>query len=82
MRLDRIRVGRLVREEVVMKVVELKNKNIKLVADRGKMIQSKAMHYDEELGQDVADISGEVIYLGKNDRQENYVEVEKETEEI
>lgn len=65
-----------------MKVVELKNKNIKLVADRGKMIQSKAMHYDEELGQDVADISGEVIYLGKNDRQENYVEVEKETEEI
>lgn len=60
-----------------MKVVELKNKNIKLVADRGKMIQSKAMHYDEELGQEVSDISGEVIYLGKNDRQENYVEVEK-----
>lgn len=26
-----------------MKVVELKNKNIKLVADRGKMIQSKAI---------------------------------------
>ena len=46
-----------------MKVVELKNKNIKLVADRGKMIQSKAMHYDEELGQEVSDISGEVIYL-------------------
>lgn len=64
-----------------MKVVELKNKNIKLVADRGKMIQSKAMHYDEELGQEVSDISGEVIYLGKNDRAENYEEVEKEEEE-
>lgn len=61
-----------------MKVVELKNKNIKLVADRGKMIQSKAMHYDEELGQEVPGISGEVIYLGKNDRAENYEEVEKE----
>ena len=76
--MGRIKVGRLVREEVVMKVVELKNKNIKLVADRGKIIQSKATHFDEELGQEVADISGEVIYLGKNDRQENYVEVEKE----
>ncbi len=64
-----------------MKVVELKNKNIKLVADRGKMIQSKAMHYDEELGQEVSDISGEVIYLGKNDRAENYEEVEKGEEE-
>ena len=60
-----------------MKVVELKNKNIKLVADEGKILESKATHFDEELGQEVADISGEVIYLGKHDRAENYEEVEK-----
>lgn len=63
-----------------MKVVELKNKNVKLVADEGKIIQSKATHIDEESGQEVANIKGEVIYLGKNDKQENYIEVEKEEE--
>ena len=61
-----------------MRVVKLKNGNLKLVADEGKMIQSKATHIDEESGEEVADISGETIYLGKNDKQENYVEVEKE----
>lgn len=60
-----------------MKVVELKNENVKLVADRGKILESKATHFDEELGQDVPDISGEMIYLGKHDKEENYVEVEK-----
>ena len=63
-----------------MKVVELKNKNVKLVADEGKIIQSKSTHIDEESGQEVANIKGEVIYLGKNDKQENYIEVEKEQE--
>lgn len=53
----------------------------RLVADDGYMIQSKATHYDEELKQDVADISGETIYLGKNDSEENYVAVEKTNEE-
>ena len=60
-----------------MEVVKLKNKNIMLVANEGKIIQSKATHFDEELGQEVADISGEVIYLGKHDKEENYEEVEK-----
>ncbi len=63
-----------------MEVVKLKNKNIMLVANEGKIIQSKATHFDEELGQEVPDISGEVIYLGKHDRAENYEEVEKEEE--
>lgn len=53
----------------------------KLVAEDGKIIQSKATHIDEETNKEVADISGEVIYLGKNDKQENYVEVEKTNEE-
>lgn len=60
-----------------MKVVELKNKNVKLVSDEGKILQSKVTHFDEELGQEVPDISGEVIYLGKHDKEENYEEVEK-----
>ncbi len=63
-----------------MDVIELKNGNIKLVAEEGKMIESRARHFDEETNKEVADILGEVIYLGKNDRQENYVEVEKEEE--
>jgi len=61
-----------------MKVIELESKNIKLVADESKIIKSKATHFDEELQKEVADISGEIIYLGKNDKAENYVEVEKE----
>ncbi len=61
-----------------MDVVRLRNGNVKLVADEGKMIESKARYVDEETGKEVADISGETIYLGKNDKQENYVEVEKE----
>lgn len=65
-------------KEEVMKVEEFIKGCFRIVADEGKMIQSKATHFDEELGQEVPDISGEVIYLGKNDRQENYVEVEKE----
>ena len=50
----------------------------RIVADKGKIIQSKATHIDEESGQEVADISGETIYLGKNDSEENYIEVKKE----
>ena len=60
-----------------MKVVELKNGNVKLVAEVGRMIQSRARHYDEELKKDVADVQGSMIYLGKNDRVENYEEVEE-----
>lgn len=61
-----------------MKVEEFIKGCFRIVADDGYIIQSKATHYEEESGQEVSDISGEVIYLGKNDRQENYVEVEKE----
>ena len=50
----------------------------RIVAEEGKIIESKARHYDEELGEEVADIVSEVIYLGKNDASENYVEVKKE----
>ena len=52
----------------------------RIVADEGKVIQSKAMHYDEESDQEVADVIGEIIYLGKNDSKENYIEGEKEEE--
>lgn len=61
-----------------MKVVVLKNKNVKLVADDGKIVQSKATHIDEETNDIVPDVMGFVIYLGKYDKQENYVEVEME----
>jgi len=60
-----------------MEVIELKNKNIKLVADENKVIQSRARHFDEEAGYDVPDVLGEIIYLGKNDVAENYEEIEK-----
>lgn len=61
-----------------MQIIELKKKNIKLIADEGKTIQSKAMHFDEECGEDVPDVVGEIVYLGKNDVAENYEEIEKE----
>lgn len=57
-----------------MKVV--KSKNVKLIADEGMIIQSKATHYDEELQVQVPDIEGPVVYLGKNDVPKNYIEVE------
>lgn len=52
----------------------------RIVAEEGKIIESKARHYDEELGEEVADIVSEVIYLGKNDGADNYEEIEKEEE--
>lgn len=59
-----------------MKVIELENNNIKLVADENKIIQSKATHFDEELNTEVPDVEGTIVYLGKNDKPENYIEVE------
>ena len=79
-RLDRIRVGRLIRRDGVMKVIELENKNVKLGAEEGKIIQSKAMYFDEELGQDVPNVQGRKIYLGRNDDVENYKEIEEKEE--
>lgn len=48
----------------------------KLVAEEGKIIVSKARHYDEELEKEVPDVQGKIVYLGKNDNEENYEEVE------
>lgn len=63
-----------------MEIIELKNGNVKLVADEGKVLQSKAMHFEEGLEEEVPDVMGEVIYLGRNDCAGNYVEIEKEEE--
>ena len=52
-----------------MKVEEFIKGCFRIVADDGYIIQSKATHYEEESGQEVSDISGEVIYLGKKDRK-------------
>ena len=60
-----------------MKKEEFRESCFRLVANDGCIIQSKATHYDEESGQDVPDIQGEKIYLGKNDSEDNYVAVEK-----
>lgn len=65
-----------------MKVEKLENGNIRLLADEGKIIQSKKTHYDEELQQDVQDVESTIIYLGKNDEVENYMEVENGSSEV
>lgn len=65
-----------------MKVEKLENGNIRLLADEGKIIQSKSTHYDEELNKEVSDIESTIIYLGKNDSEENYMEVENVSGEI
>ena len=61
-----------------MKVEEVKN--IKLIADEGKIIRSKKTHYDEETKKQVPDVEGKIVYLGKNDKAENYEEIEAEVE--
>ena len=65
-----------------MEVEKLENGNIRLLADEGKIIQSKKTHYDEELKKDVPDIESTIIYLGKNDSEENYMEVENVGSEV
>lgn len=72
------KLGQQARKEDYMKKEEFIEGCFKLVADEGKIIQSKATHIDEETNKEVADISGETIYLGKNDKQENYIEVDEE----
>ena len=65
-----------------MKVEKLENGNIRLLADEGKIIQSKKTHYDEEIKKDVPDIESTIIYLGKNDSEENYTEVENGSSKV
>lgn len=58
-----------------MRIEEFRKGYFRLVADEGKVIQSKARHVDEKMDERVPDIMGSVIYLGKNDVMENYEEV-------
>ena len=53
----------------------------KLVAEEGKIIVSRKTHYDEEQEKEVPDVSGKIVYLGKNDSEENYKEIEKSEED-
>ncbi|MDE6947550.1 MAG: hypothetical protein K2P14_10255 [Anaeroplasmataceae bacterium] len=59
-----------------MKKVKLDNGNIKLVAEDGYIVQSKATYFDEEKEQNVPNIESKIIYLGKNDSEDNYIEIE------
>ena len=60
-----------------MKVEKLETGFTELLADEGKIIQSKKTHYDEGLEKDVPNVESTIIYLGKNDEVENYIEVEE-----
>lgn len=65
-----------------MKIEELKNENVRLLADEGKIIKSIKTHYDDELQKDVPDVESTIVYLGKNDSIENYMEVENGNIEV
>ncbi|MCI8410882.1 MAG: hypothetical protein HFJ40_00195 [Clostridia bacterium] len=63
--------------------MELQEKNVKirkLTADENKIIISKETQKDEN-GNDVPVVKAKEIYLAKEDSEENYVEVEEETNE-
>lgn len=60
--------------------MELQEKDIKLrklTADEGKVIISKETQTDEN-GIEVPLVRAKEIYLGKEDREDNYVEVDEE----
>lgn len=62
--------------------MELQETNVKLrklTADENKIIVSKEMQKDEN-GNDVPVVRAKEIYLGKNDSEENYTEVEESVE--
>lgn len=62
--------------------MELQEKNVKLrrlTADEGKVIVSKETEKDEN-GNDIPVIKAKEIYLGKEDSEENYVEIEESEE--
>lgn len=60
-----------------MQLQETNVKIRKLTADEGKMIVSKEMQKDEK-GNDVPIVRTKEIYLGKEDSEENYIEVNEE----
>lgn len=62
--------------------MELQETNVKLrklTADEGKIIISKEKQTNEE-GQEVPLVKAKEIYLGKEDSEENYIEVEESEE--
>ena len=62
--------------------MELQEKNVKirkLTADENKIIISKETQKDEN-GNDVPVVKAKEIYLGKEDSEENYVEIEESEE--
>lgn len=62
--------------------MELQETNVKLrklTADEGKIIVSKETQKDEN-GLDVPIVRAKEIYLGKEDSEENYIEVEEREE--
>lgn len=60
-----------------MELQETNVKLIKLTAAEGKIIISKETQKDEN-GTDVPVLKAKEIYLGKEDSEENYVEVDEE----
>lgn len=59
--------------------MELQETNVKLrklTAEEGKIIVSKEMQKDED-GNDVPVVKSKEIYLGKEDSEDNYIEVEE-----
>lgn len=62
--------------------MELQEKNVKLrklTADEGKVIVSKETEKDEN-GNDIPVVKAKEIYLGKEDSEENYIEIEESEE--
>lgn len=62
--------------------MEVQEKNVllrKLTAGEGKIIVSKETEKDE-MGNDVPIVKAKEIYLGKEDSQENYEEIEESEE--
>jgi len=60
--------------------MELQETNVKLrklTADEGKIIVSKEIVKDED-GKDIPVVQAKEIYLGKEDSEDNYIEVEEE----
>lgn len=62
-----------------MRLEETDVKLRKLTADEGKVIVSKETQKDKN-GIDVPVVKSKEIYLGKEDSEENYVEVEEREE--
>lgn len=48
-----------------------------LIAEEGKVIISKETQIDEETGGEIPVTKAKKIYLGKNDSEENYTEIDE-----